>query len=107
MGLRTRSFRCAILVLLGLAIAALPGTWPGQVPGSTFGPTLTWAGGTPDETLNPPPTPPQSGTNPKKGTSYATGGPTAADRLSQASLDDRGRTWRTIWQVLRAAILRI
>jgi hypothetical protein len=105
MGLRTRSLRCAILVLVGMAIAGLPGTWSDQIPGSSIGPTLTWAGGTPDETLTPPPTPPQA-TTPKRssGAAYATGGDTTTERRSD---DAREAAWTTIWRVIRATMLRI
>ena len=57
MGLRIRSFRLALLAATLFVLTALPGAWLPQVPGNAFGPATVWAGGTPDETLAPPPQP--------------------------------------------------
>jgi len=51
--------RVLLVAVLGLTILALPVTWPNQVPKSAIGPIPAWAAGSPDETLNPPPTPPK------------------------------------------------
>jgi hypothetical protein len=57
MGLRIRSIRLAIFAVLFVAMTAIPGAWYFQAPGTAFGPAISWAGGTPDETLHPQQTP--------------------------------------------------
>jgi hypothetical protein len=98
-----------MFVLVFLAIAALPGSWSIQNPGSVTGPAIAWAGGTPDETLNPPPTPPSGShvKSPKSG-SYTTvpqGSPTLDTTGSAPSV--RGTTWDAIWRMIHATMLRI
>jgi hypothetical protein len=110
MGHRLRSLRYALLLSGLFAIAALPGLWSDQTPGSSFGPAIAWAGGTPDETLNPPPTPPTSGGGKKSSTDYgyATGSTeVATDAASVQSTTDRPSRWSLFWLVIRSTVLRI
>ncbi|HSQ59384.1 MAG TPA: hypothetical protein VLT84_02955 [Acidobacteriota bacterium] len=92
------------------AIAALPGFWNHQTPGSSIGPSIAWAGGTPDETLNPPPTPPPSGSGKKTSGEYAYGVPStdgASDAATIRQTTDRSSRWSMIWLVIRSTVLRI
>jgi hypothetical protein len=57
MGFRIRSFRLGVFTVLLVAMTAIPSAWFFQAPGTAFGPVACWAGGTPDETLHPQPTP--------------------------------------------------
>ncbi|HET9951690.1 MAG TPA: hypothetical protein VFS09_07850 [Candidatus Eisenbacteria bacterium] len=57
MGFRLRSLRLGLLTVLLVAMTAIPSAWYSQAPGTAFGPVACWAGGTPDETLHPQPTP--------------------------------------------------
>ena len=111
MGFRNRSLHYAMFVLFFFAIAALPGNWASQVPGSPFGPATAWAGGTPDETLNPPPVPPQSGSHAKtpKRMAYEAERRGSSDRLAPTSVAPYmgGATWDAIWRLVRATALRI
>jgi len=112
MGFRIRSLHCAMFVLVFFAIAALPGNWASQIPGSPFGPATAWAGGTPDETLNPPPVPPQSGSQaktPKRMAYEAAESRGSSDRLAPTLMapDVRVVTWGAIWRIVRATVLRI
>ena len=111
MGSRNRSLHYAMFVLLFFAIAVLPSNWASQVPGSPFGPATAWAGGTPDETLNPPPVPPQSGSRAKspKSMAHEAEGRGSSDRLASTSLAPEmgGATWDAIWRLVRATVLRI
>jgi hypothetical protein len=43
-----------------LFLLALPVAWTDQAPWHGIAPSLSHAGGSPDETLNPPPTPPRA-----------------------------------------------
>jgi hypothetical protein len=52
-----RPLLAAILAAL-LVLIALPFTWTDQAPWHGIAPTLSYAGGSPDETLNPPAYPP-------------------------------------------------
>jgi len=111
MGFRIRSLHYAMFVLVFFAIAVLPGNWTSQLPGSPFGPATAWAGGTPDETLNPPPIPPQAGSHAKTPTRpvYQVGSRGSSDRFDPTSMASakRGMTWSMIWRVVRATALRI
>ncbi len=111
MGFRIRSLHYAMFVLVFIAIAVLPGNWSPQIPGSPFGPATAWAGGTPDETLNPPPSPPQGASHAKSPhrDTYAVGSGESSDRLDQASVTSAkdGMRWYVIWRVVRATVLRI
>jgi len=53
MGFRMVSLRLGLLTVLFVALTAIPGAWYFQAPGTAFGPSIVWAGGTPDETLHP------------------------------------------------------
>jgi hypothetical protein len=110
MGYRLRSLRYALLISVMFAIAALPGLWSNQTPGSTFGPAIAWAGGTPDETLNPPPTPPTNGGGKKTsdGYGYAVGTTdVATDAAEVQGATDRPSRWSLFWLVIRSTVLRI
>ena len=53
MGFRLRFLRLGLFTVLLVAMTAIPGAWYSQAPGTAFGPSISWAGGTPDETLHP------------------------------------------------------
>ena len=57
MGFRIVSLRLGLFTVLLVAMTAIPGAWYFQAPGTALGPSISWAGGTPDETLHPQPTP--------------------------------------------------
>jgi len=57
MGFQIRSLRLGLFTVLLVAMTAIPSAWYFQAPGTAFGPIACWAGGTPDETLRPQPTP--------------------------------------------------
>ena len=110
MGYRFRSFRCALFFSLLFAIAALPGLWSDQTPGSTFGPAIAWAGGTPDETLSPPPTPPTGGGGKKSSSDYgyAISSPNVApEEAAVQTTTDQPSRWSLFWLVIRSTVLRI
>ncbi|HEY7727017.1 MAG TPA: hypothetical protein VID50_01020 [Candidatus Eisenbacteria bacterium] len=52
-----RAQRATFLAVL-LVLISLPLTWTDRAPWHGIAPTLSRAGGSPDETLNPPPGPP-------------------------------------------------
>lgn len=92
-----------------IVLTALPGVWFTQVPGNAFGPATAWAGGTPDETLNPPPTPPKktSAFNMRRGSSITTPGTAVGDRNERrTTLSTIGRI-KVLWTIVRAATLRM
>ena len=110
MGYRLRTLRYALLLSVLFAIAALPGFWSHQTPGSSFGPAIAWAGGTPDETLNPPPTPPTSGGGKKSSNDYgyvigSTDG--SGDAAALQATTERPSRWSLFWLIVRSTVLRI
>lgn len=109
MGLRYRSLRFALLAALLIALTALPGTWLPQVPGNAFGPATAWAGGTPDETLNPPPTPPKkSGALSQRwDRSTSVSGTSVVDRPARRALITKSDRLIAVWTFVRATTLRM
>lgn len=105
MGHRIRSLRVAIVAASFIALTALPGTWSAQVPGNAFSPTAAWAGGTPDETLVPPPTPPKKAPSPHGLSVVKPGTPAAERSVTGARLSSLQR-WIIAWNVARAMALR-
>ena len=57
MRLLLRRSQLAVVLAALLALVALPFTWTGGAPWHGIAPTLSYAGGSPDETLNPQPYP--------------------------------------------------
>jgi hypothetical protein len=53
-----RSSRVAVLTLALLTVISLPTLRIDRTPGSALTPSIAWAGGSPDETLKPPDSPP-------------------------------------------------
>ena len=109
MGLRVRSIRFALSVAMLFALTALPGVWFNQAPGNAIGTATAWAGGTPDETLNPPPTPPKKSSSIGMRWDYSTSTPETAitrgaDRSTRISRIDR---IKAIWMLLRVTTLRL
>ena len=109
MGLQVRSLRFALSAAMLFALTALPGVWFDQVPGNAIGTATAWAGGTPDETLNPPPTPPKKSSSVGLRWDYGTStSDTAiihrADRTTRISRIER---IKAIWTLLRATTLRM
>lgn len=60
MGLLPRVLTIALGVTALLALLSLPSLRSDRTLGSALAPSVAWAGGSPDETLNPPPVPPKS-----------------------------------------------
>jgi hypothetical protein len=109
MGLRYRSLRFALLAATLVALTALPSTWLFQAPGNAFGPATVWAGGTPDETLNPPPTPPgrKSASFHRRDTSITMPEATVVDRASRRTESTMFHRLRAAWAIVRATTLRM
>jgi len=108
MGFRIRTLRLGLITVLLVALAAIPGAWYFQAPGNAFGPSISWAGGTPDETLHPQ--------NPPHAHAYvvAPGGGTETTpgaTLNARSSTGRGATLRdrliALWSIVRATSLRM
>ena len=59
MGLLPRVLTIALGVTALLALLSLPSLRGDRTPGRALAPSVAWAGGSPDETLNPPPIPPK------------------------------------------------
>lgn len=77
MSLLPRSSRIAILALALLSLISLPTLRIDRNPGSALTPSIAWAGGSPDETLKPPDSPPT--TTPPKSASITRSGSTSVD----------------------------
>jgi hypothetical protein len=58
MGLLPRVFRLVFGVAVLSVLISLPALRFDRNQGSVITPSIAWAGGSPDETLNPPPVPP-------------------------------------------------
>ena len=108
MGLRIRSLRISLLAATLVALTALPSSWDLQGPGNAFGPATVWAGGTPDETLNPPPTPPKkSGAFYRCDRSSTTPATPVVDRASRRSNITMIDRLKAVWSIVRATTLRL
>jgi hypothetical protein len=111
MGFQNRSLRLGLLTVLLVAMTAIPGAWFAQAPGTAFGPSLSWAGGTPDETLHPQPTP----TTLNHSRSVVRLGDYSAERLQAepAARTDHGNVAAlrdrlfALWTFVRATTLRM
>jgi len=90
-----------------VALTALPSTWLFQAPGNAFGPATAWAGGTPDETLNPPPTPPKKSGAFRWDPSIKTSAVTVVDRSSRRTNITMFNRLKTAWAIVRATTLRM
>ncbi|MEK7348772.1 MAG: hypothetical protein AABZ94_07850 [Candidatus Eisenbacteria bacterium] len=109
MGPRIRSLRFALLATTLVALTVLPGTWLPQVPGNAFGPATAWAGGTPDETLNPPPAPPKkSGSSSLRcDPSISTSEAAVVGRASRRTMITKFDRLMAVWTIVRATTLRM
>ncbi len=109
MGLRYDSLRFALLAATLIVLTALPGTWLPQVPGNAFGPATAWAGGTPDETLNPPPTPPKksSASSLRWDRSTPMPGEAGVDRVARRTPITTFHRLMAVWTFVRATTLRM
>ena len=109
MGPRIRSLRLALSAAMLIVLTALPGVWFTQAPGNAFGPATAWAGGTPDETLNPPPMPPKksSALTMRHGQSIPTPDTAIGGRIERGTtLSTIGRI-KVLWTIVRATTLRM
>lgn len=109
MGLRYVSLRFALLAATLIVLTALPGTWLPQVPGNAFGPATVWAGGTPDETLNPPPAPPKKSSAPSQRWDHSTPMPAerGVDRVDRRAPITTFDQLMAVWTFVRATTLRM
>ena len=110
MGFRIRSLRLGLSTVLLVAMTAIPSAWDSQAPGTAFGPVACWAGGTPDETLHPQPTPTsgkRSMAMAPRGSDYSERSDVAANARigSVAPVHLRDRLI-AVWTVVRAMSLR-
>jgi hypothetical protein len=109
MNLLPRRLRLATLLATLLIVPALPVTWTDQAPLHGIAPALSHAGGSPDETLNPPSTPPQSGSSvtPKRApprpklSSETTRVTRAVDRSDLSRVD-----WLLVWKISLTSVVR-
>jgi len=102
MGLLRRLATIAAAVALCIALTSLPTLRPHRITGSAFVPAAAWAGGSPDETLKPPP-PPLS-----KSRQYLVQVRPSAERNDVRA--DRLTTverWLLLYRVYLASVLRI
>lgn len=101
MGFLKRSLRLGLSSVLLLAMTAIPSAWETQAPGTAFGPSYSWAGGTPDESLHPQPQP--SG----KRTLFVLKGHDAATEASTTGAHGSTRDRLiALWTFVRAMSLR-
>lgn len=109
MGLRIRSLRLALLAATFIALTALPGAWLAQESGNAFGPATAWAGGTPDETLNPPPTPPKKlgSSSQRYDPSISTSEAAVVGRASRRTMITKFDRLMAVWTFVRATTLRM
>ena len=109
MGPRIRSLRLALSAAMLIVLTALPGVWLSQTPGNAFGPATAWAGGTPDETLSPPPTPPKKASAIGRRLDFGTTTPGRAigDRIERKTPVSTIDRIRALWTIVRATTLRM
>ena len=109
MSLFSRLAKIALALFIAFALTSISGTWSTHGAGSWLSATPAWAG-SPDETLNPPPTPKSR---------YAPGitmqqyDPAAASTSMQATRTGAGYAIRWterlafVWRFYLASVLRI
>jgi hypothetical protein len=100
---------CPGLLLATLAIViALPVTWTDQAPWNGPASALSYAGGSPDETLAPSPSPPQgSSITPKRTMSAPTRPGTSGQATRVTTWKDLGRVdWLLVWKFSLTSVLR-
>ena len=109
MNLLPRRIRPGILLATLAFVLALPVTWSDRAPWHGVAPALSHAGGSPDETLAPPSTPPQGSSTPtpKRVPSRPTiSGPPVRAAGSVAWSDLSKVNWRFVWKTYVASVLR-
>ena len=109
MSLFSRLAKVTLAFVLLFLFASVHGTWSSHGAGKLLTVRTAWAG-SPDETLNPPPTPPKSkysGVSIQPYSSTATSTPTHVIRTEAAS----GLRWTDrlafVWRFYLASVLRI
>ena len=117
MTLLSRRSSRAVLVLTLLALIALPAlpvSWSSRAPWSAVGPTLAWAGGSPDETLGSNPGSSASSQPPKKAKratdldSERFASPVAVQSWQYGSKSAKWTRslWTVLWRVSLASTVR-
>jgi len=104
-----RRYQAATFLAALLMLVALPVTWTDQAPWRGVAPAYCQAGGSPDETLNPPPVP--TGTTPTTTTRKSTTGrntleTTRSFSVSVSSTELRHVRWLIVWKYSLASLLR-
>lgn len=84
MGPLPRFAKIAVASTFLLALTSLPATLEDRIPGNGVGPSIAWAGGSPDETLKPQP-----------------------PRTTRQLVDVREHGADTSWNSLRSAVARL
>lgn len=103
MGLLPRVVRPAVGIAVVLTLISLPTLRTYRIPGSALSPTLAFAsGGSPDETLNPPPAPPKKASAMRLGTSQV-GAPVQSSMRKLTALE----RWEIYYRVFRLFAHRV
>jgi hypothetical protein len=102
MGLLPRAVRPALGVVVVLTLISLPTLRTQRIPGSALSPTVAWAGGSPDETLNPPAVPPKKSSAMRLGTTQV-GAPVQSSMRKFTALE----RWEIYYRVFRIFVHRI
>ncbi len=101
MGLLPRVVRPAVGVAVVLTLISLPTLRTHRIPGSALSPTLAYAsGGSPDETLNPPPVPTKKAAAMRLGTTQI-GAPVQSSKLTALE------RWEIYYRVFRLFAHRV
>ena len=109
MTLLPRRIHPGLLLALFAIVLALPVTWTDQAPWNGPAPALSHAGGSPDETLSPSPTPPQGGAagSPKRASSML---PRSGEAGRSTRVVSRGVlsqvNWLLVWKYSLTSVLR-
>jgi hypothetical protein len=100
MGLLFRYRRVALLIALSVALFLVSSTWSPHGSGLWPAATPAWAGGSPDETLNPPTQPPGKATTRNTDESDLTAGAKLDSDGAVRTAPSRGRTWLDRWTLV-------
>lgn len=104
-----RLSKTAVCSLVLFAVISLPTFRPFRTTGSALAPSIAWAGGSPDETLKPPDSPPPPSTPTKSASITRVGtdayGPTLAPQRPYTRLTALQR-WQIFFSVFRTFAAR-
>ena len=110
MNLLPRRIRPGLFLAILAFVLALPVTWSDRAPWQGIAPSLSHAGGSPDETLTPTPTPPQGAatTAPKRtAPSRRIASESSGRSVGAFGWSDLGKVdWQLVWKTYVATVLR-